>query len=80
MPWTPKVEREPFPAWEPVPLELPLDDPSRHTPQPVGSEPHDEDDAPRRRVVIIDLTGDQEAGDEEPAAGLVGGLLEVNLA
>jgi hypothetical protein len=42
--------------WQPVPLELPLDDPYRRPPAPAGGVevPEPDADAPRR-VIVIDL-------------------------
>ncbi len=45
------------PEWQPVPLELPLDDPYRRPPAPAGGteNPDPDADAPRGRVIVIDL-------------------------
>lgn len=43
-------------GWQPIPLELPLDDPYRRPPAPAGGVETDEPDAETpRRVVVIDL-------------------------
>jgi hypothetical protein len=45
------IDRE----WQPIPLELPLDDPYRRPPVPAGGvEIPDPDEMPRR-VIVIDL-------------------------
>lgn len=47
---------EPDADWQPVPLELPLDDPYRRRPAPAGGERNpDADGDGGRRVIIIDL-------------------------
>ncbi len=45
------------PEWQPVPLELPLDDPYRRPPAPAGGieVPAPDSDAPHGRVIVIDL-------------------------
>ena len=58
MSWMPLREQDSIPSWEPIPLELPLDDPYQRRPTPAGGEPRpgeDDDGEPRRRVIIIDL-------------------------
>jgi hypothetical protein len=47
---------EPEAEWQPIPLELPLDDPYRRPPVPAGGEHNtDPDGDGGRRVIIIDL-------------------------
>jgi hypothetical protein len=51
-----EYESPPPPTWEPVPLELPVDDPYRRPPTPAGGDPRPPaDDEPPSRVIVIDL-------------------------
>ena len=59
---TPTVDPDPLPTWDPIPIELPIDDPFRRPPHPAGGERRpwydgddDADGSPGRRVIIIDL-------------------------
>lgn len=45
-----------YPEWQPVPLELPVDDPNRSRPVvPIDGDAEDDDERPGR-VIEIDLT------------------------
>jgi hypothetical protein len=46
---------EPDSEWQPIPLELPIDDPYRRPPAPAGGERPDPDGDAGRHVIIIDL-------------------------
>jgi hypothetical protein len=47
---------EPDSEWQPIPLELPIDDPFRRPPAPAGGEHHpDPDGDVGSHVIIIDL-------------------------
>lgn len=43
------------PEWQPVPLELPVDDPLRRPPAPADGNPPEAEDDTGSHVIVIDL-------------------------